>query len=109
MKKSKTTPYHPMGNGMTERFNHTLMGMLDTLDRQQKSYWKAYVAPMVHVYNCIRPESTGVAPHFLLFGRQPRLPTDLAFGFHKDIKMPSTKYMQDLRDRLASASKKPQP
>ncbi|XP_052074002.1 uncharacterized protein LOC127711879 [Mytilus californianus] len=77
--------------------------MLGTLDRQQKSNCKAYVAPMVHPYNCTRHESTGVAPYFLMFGRQPRLPIDLAFGLHKDTKMPATKYIQGLRDRLACA------
>ena len=29
--KSRPTPYHPMGNGMTERFNRTLLGMLGNL------------------------------------------------------------------------------
>ena len=60
MKKSRTTNYHPMGNGMCERFNHTLLGMLGTtcMEQRQQSNWKAYVAPMVHAYNCTRHEST---------------------------------------------------
>ncbi len=59
MKKSRTTPYHPMGNGMTERFNSTLLGMLGTLDPKQKKDWKSHVGPVVHVYNCTRHTSTG--------------------------------------------------
>ena len=103
MKKSRTTPYHPMGNGMCERFNRTLLNMLGTLDQHQKANWKAYVAPMVHAYNCTRHESTGVSPFFLMFGRNPRLPIDLAFGLQKNSKMPTTQYVKDLRDRLAHA------
>ncbi len=39
MKKSRTTIYHPMSNGMTERFNRTLIGMLGTLEPYQKQDW----------------------------------------------------------------------
>ena len=31
VKKSRTTPYHPMGNGMVERFNQTLYRNLEQL------------------------------------------------------------------------------
>ena len=46
MKKTITTPYHPMGNGMVERFNLTLLNILGTLTRTQKSDWKSHISTL---------------------------------------------------------------
>ena len=59
IKKSRTTSYHAMGNGMVARFNQTLLGMLGTLTSDKKSNWKEYVIPIMAL--------SMRAPVFLLF------------------------------------------
>ena len=68
MDKTKTTPYHPIGNGMPERFNQTRINMFGTLEEDQKSDWKTYVPPLVHAYNATRHESTGFPRIILCLG-----------------------------------------
>ena len=108
MEKSRTSPYHPMGNGLTERFNRTLISMLRTISPNQKLEWKKHIAPLVHAYNCMRHESTGFSPYELLFGRQPRLPIDLVFGINSESNKDSnmSDYIKELHVHLQESYKK---
>ena len=80
IKQTKTTPYHPMGNGLSERFNRTLLSMVGTLTSKKKKAWPKYLPDLVMAYNSATHDSTGYSPYFMMFGRQPRLPVDIAMG-----------------------------
>lgn len=101
IKKTRTTPYHPRGNPV-ERFNRTLLEMLGTLSEENKLRWKEFVQPLVHSYNCTKNDTTGFSPYQLMFGRQPSLPLDLAFGMtpRNPGKVSHSEYVKKLKESL---------
>ena len=108
VKKLRTTPYHSMTNGQCERFNRTLCDMLGTLETEEKANWKAFIHTLTHAYNATRNSRTGYSPFFLMFGRHPRLPVDVAFGIHRagnGFTFSKSKYVDRLQRHLAHAYK----
>ena len=83
--------------------------MLRTLTPGQKKDWKTYVPAMGHAYNCTKNTATGCSPHYLLFGRESRLPIDVEFGLkrgNQQVPPSRSTYITQLRRRLRFAHKK---
>ena len=102
VEKSRTTPYHPMGNGQVERFNQTLLKKLWTLEEYQKSDWKTHVPTLVHTYNATFHDSNMFSPYFLMFGCHPRFAVDAFLGLTPDAlsSTSKTENVRKLKERL---------
>jgi transposase InsO family protein len=104
VRKTRTTPFHPMGNPSAERFNRTLLRMLGTLAEDHKANWKDYLPSLVLAYNATKSSSTGFSPHFLMFGWHPRLSVDAFLGTSPSDQQDSQhSYAAKLRDRMQYA------
>ena len=79
IKSSKTTPYHPSGDGQTKLMNRTIISMLKTLNENQKARWKDHLSKLIFAHNSTINKSTGYSPFFLMFGISSRLPIDSMF------------------------------
>ena len=96
--KSRTTPYHPQGNGQCERFNRTLHDLLRALPPEQKGRWPQHLPQVLFAYNTTIHSSTGFSPYELLFGRAARLPVDHLLG--REAEGPASEWVTDHRRHL---------
>ena len=78
--KSRTTPYHPQGDGLVERFNRTLLDMFSTSIKGHQGTWGDHLRAICMAYNTSVQPTTGYTPFYLMFDRQARIPVDVMFG-----------------------------
>ena len=77
IKRLTTTPYHPICNGLVERFNGTLKKMLRRLCNEQPRQSHRFVNPLLFAYREAPQEATGFSPFELLYGRTARGPVQI--------------------------------
>ena len=75
-----TTPYNLHGNSICEWFNHTLLELLQTLPKEQKSCWPLHVPSLVFAYNAMPHSVTGYQPYELMFGQKASTICDVWLG-----------------------------
>ena len=73
--KSRTTAYHPEGNGALERFHRTLKTRLVTALNGRTS-WMERVHAALFAYRTSVHSATGLTPFQLVFGFTPAIPAD---------------------------------
>lgn len=69
----RTSAYHPQSNGLTERFNQTLITSLVKYTNEEQTNWDNYIQPALLAYRTAEQKSTKQTPFFLAFGRKPSI------------------------------------
>ena len=107
IKASNTTPYHPMGDPVVERYNRTLINMLKAIPENEKKRWKNHLPKLTFAYNSTVHKATGFTPFYLLMGRESRLRIDGVFpDFGESGKTGTMTYgnfVTDWRKRMSEA------
>lgn len=107
LRQLTTTPYHPICNGLVERFNGSLKTILKRICAENPRDWDKYLNAALFAYREVPQESLGFAPFDLIYGRSVRGPMAILKElWSKDIDDTDVKstyqYVVDLRHRLES-------
>jgi len=110
LRQLTTTPYHPMCNGLCERFNGTLKQMLKRLCAERPTDWDRYVPAVLFAYREVPQESLGFSPFELVYGRTVRGPIEILQEVWTEEQasneVQSTYgYVMELRERLEKTCK----
>ena len=105
LQQLKTTPYHPMCNGLVERFHATMKQMLRRMCAERAKDWHKYLPALLFAIREVPQESLGFSPFELLYGRSVRGPMailrELWSGEVNDEQVLSKyQYVIKLRERL---------
>ena len=80
VEQSTTMPYNLHGNALMDRLNHTLIGLLKSLPKEQKSNWLLHLPSLVFAYNAMPHDTTGYQPYELMFGHKAPTMCNLWLG-----------------------------
>ena len=92
MKKVNRSGYHPQMDGLVEKFNCTITNTISKSIDGSVVEWDKQLPLLLFAYRSTIQDSTKESPFFLLYGRDPRLPTA------SDLALPRPAYTVDLED-----------
>ena len=99
VEKSHTTPYHPMGDGLVERMNRSLLSLLRTYV-ERETQWEEHLQLLLYIYRTTKHSSTGFSPFEVLFGSNP--PLQQVPDLCRPLFPEPSNYCEQLKNKLAS-------
>ena len=100
--KTRTSPFHPQCDGQVERMNRTLIELLALYVANSTENWDLNLGIVLIAYRSAVQSSTCFTPHFMLFGREMRLPLDVMYR-PPEASLTRFDYPNEVRKTLADA------
>jgi hypothetical protein len=102
---NRSSIYHPQSNGMVERLNGTLKGMLRKVANKEPENWDRFLPAILFAYREVPNETTLFSPYELIFGRKIRGPMSILKNILTNETMTEMdktiyEYIIDLKNRL---------
>ena len=99
----RTSSMHPQTNALTERFNKTIAEMLSAYVSLNQKDWDQLIGGILLAYRTSQHPSTGYSPFYMMFGREPREPTQLIEVDILNEEETPSQYVANLLERLKEA------
>jgi hypothetical protein len=105
-KKVQTTAYHPQTNGLVERFHRHMNDMLACVCKDNEKDWDENIPFVMMSYNSAKQNTTGFSPHYMMYGREIKMPVDHALNDitqHEESYSDVQKYVQAIAEKMQYA------
>jgi hypothetical protein len=100
----RTTSFHPVCNGQSERLNRSVQAMLANYLNEEKDNWEQFLPYMQFSYNTAIHSTTKFSPFELTYGRTPKIPIDLIVPSESlDLYLDEASYASGVKDNLSRA------
>ena len=100
--KTRTTPYHPSGNGQAKCYNQLLLQMIQCFHHACEKTWDEDLQLLAGVIRAMKNRSTGFSANMLMLGSETMQPIDVLFGsaLRKEEDTDPADYVKQLWKRL---------
>ena len=101
--KSRTSPYHPQGNGQAERHNRVIADVISKYCVDNPRTWDTVLPYLNFVYNTTIHRTTGATPFNLVHGQECQYPIDLFYPKPNDDRHTQDGFVEWLDEQFRDA------
>ena len=102
--KLRTTTYHPRTDGMVERSNRTIIDVLSKYCDGEPD-WDLKIPLVLFAIRTSDHSTTGFSPFNLVYGREARIPWDIAYGPAPHTPIPREHWVAERKEHMAKVFK----